>query len=307
MATPAPNATPSKSRRLLVRLPLTVCVLVPTIAPPLAAGGVSDPVAEESDEYTALLPERQFKIADPLACRWVFGDVSDTVAARRQLDTLLGKKIDAVHRICGLTDAQKQKCQLAGRRDNMRFIDRVEEIAVQLQLVKDDPDKIKAVFIEAQRLQRGFKPGFRDDSSLFVKVLEKTLTIEQRASYGPLRAVFRVGGVVQTYGTGADEVLEVNLNFTAAADDELAHLSKLAGLRRLRLDHTQVTDAGLEHLKRLTSMRELDLSRTRVTDAGLKHLQELVGLRVLDLEFTQVSDAGVAELQRALPGLRIEK
>jgi hypothetical protein len=278
MTTAVPNATPLESRRLSIRLDLPLWILVPTFVLPFAAVGAGEPAAEEFEEesagYTALRPEQQVKMAEAA--------VSDAIAARKEFDTLLGKKIAAIDRVCVLTDAQKQKLQLARRGDNIRFN-------------------------EVERLRRRFTPGLREDGSLLAKALVRTLTTEQLASYEPLRAIFRVGGVVQTHGKAADEVLEVNLNFTATADDELAHLSKLPGLQRLRLDHTKVTDTGLEHLTGLTGLRELDLTRTAVTDAGLRHLQGLAGLRLLDLECTQVSDAGVAELQRALPRLKIEK
>jgi len=244
----------TESRRLSIRLHLPMSILMPTFVLALAAVGFGDPAAgefkKESAEYSALQPEKQLKLKRARAAAF------DAIAARKEIDTLLGKKIAAIDRVCGLTDAQKKKLELARRIDITRFD-------------------------EVQSLRSRFTPGFREDGSLLVKVLKRTLTTEQFASYEPLRAVFLVSGVVQTNGT--DEVLEVNLNFTATADDALAHVSKLPGVQRLRLDHTKVTDAGLEHLKALTSLRELDLTRTRVTDAGLRHLQGLGGLVHLPL------------------------
>src|SRR5262249_45647793 len=75
----------------------------------LAAAVASDPPGDESGE-DAPLAVRQTKAAGPTIYGWVFGTrISDAVAARRQLDTILRQRIAVVVRVCGLTDAEKVK------------------------------------------------------------------------------------------------------------------------------------------------------------------------------------------------------
>jgi hypothetical protein len=243
------------------------------------------------------LAEEQVHVADPTVYRWVFGDGSDAVTARKQLEMFLSQKVMLVDRVCGLTDAQKQTLQLAGRGDNKRLLARVEEMGMQLQLVKNDENKVEALFQDAKTLRHHVGAGLSHEM-FFVKSLEKTLTAEQLVRYEPLRAVLSAGGMVQPWLQKSDELLEVTLTGTGFADDGLAQLSDLPGVRALALGGTQVTDAGLAHLKRLTHMRRLILDDTRITDAGVAQLKELTNLEELFLTKTQVTDAGLVHLKR---------
>jgi hypothetical protein len=308
----------------------------------LALASAGDPADEKSGEAVPL-PEQQAETAARTVYGWVFGDVNAgaarkqaaTVAAQQRLDTLLQKKLEIVDGLCGLTDAQKQKLELAGRGDNKGLIDRIDDIAMRFNRDKNDPVKSVALWKETKPIQRGvIRPGLSTDYSLFVKSLEQLLTPEQTIKYAPLRAVFRAGGLVQTWQRGADEVFQINLTGTAFTDDDLAHLTEWSEspiLYALNLAGTKVTDAGLEYLRRLPKLEMLVLSNTKVTDAGLVHLNALTGLQILRLnnthatdvglsglkgltalrelrlKGTQVTDAGVAELQRALPGLTINR
>ena len=292
-------------RRIAIRLPRPLWIGLATVVLSLAPAVAGDPADEESDE-NASLPEQQVKIVDSIVYRWVFGDGSDAVAARQQLDTLLQQKITAVDLICRLTETQKQKLQLAGRGDNKRLLHRVEEIETRFQLAKNDPDKVQALVGEAKLLKLGvIEPGLSNGRLLFVKILEQFLTADQRASYEPLRLVFRVGGVVQARQRAGGDFLRIFLSDTAFADDGLANLKGLTNLEALGLYGTQVTDAGLEHLQELTRLQHLFLSGTQVTDAGLVRLRGLTRLRWLDLAGTQVTDAGVQRLQKALPNCTV--
>lgn len=209
----------------------------------------------------------------------------DAFATPNQLDTLLKEKIALTDQICGLTDAQKLKLEMAGRGDNKRLSDRIEEIQAQFELVKNDLAKVNALHKKAQSLECGIiTPGLSSDGSLFVKVLEQLLTAEQVIKYVPLRIVFRAGGLMRIRQTGRpDQWLDINLAGTAISDDDLAHLNELPSLKSLDLDETRITDSGLPHLKRLTSLKRVSLARTCVTVTGM------------------------AELHRALPDVTIEK
>lgn len=87
------------------------------------------------------------------------------------------------------------------------------------------------------------------------------------------------------------------------ADERVVRpLSRLTGLRMLRLGLTGVTDKGMEHLRSLRSLRSLELREPKVGDAGSAVLKDLPALEYLDLD-TATTDAGLKDLGQ-LPKLR---
>ena len=171
-------------RRVSVRLSRLLCIGLAAVVLSLATGVAGDPIDDESGE-NARLAERQVKLADPTVYRWVFGNGSDAAAARKQLEMFLSQKVALVDRVCGLTDAQKQTLQLAGRGDYRRLLARVEEMGMQLQLVKNDENKVEALFQHAKTLKQQVGPRLSHDT-LFVKSLERILAAEQLVRYEPL-------------------------------------------------------------------------------------------------------------------------
>ncbi len=105
----------------------------------------------------------------------------------------------------------------------------------------------------------------------------------------------------------APSLVWLNLSGTAVTDAGLAHLGKLAQLRRLNLSRTAVTDAGLASLAGLGQLEVLNLYGTGVSDAGLAQLHGLQSLTKLYLWETAVSDAGVAALAAARPGVKVNR
>jgi hypothetical protein len=82
------------------------------------------------------------------------------------------------------------------------------------------------------------------------------------------------------------------------ADDVLAALESLDGLKSLELKGTQATDLGLKHLRGMTGLERLILrSVTEVSDAGAAHLAGLKHLRFLHLTKSRMTDAGLASLR----------
>src|SRR5437868_1355733 len=122
------NPTRLEFRHFSMRLPGVVGIVLAMIVLSWAVAIASDPPDEEA--------------SDPTVYRWVFGDFRlDAAAARKQLDLLLRQKIAVIDHICKLTDAQKQKLELACRADNKELDDRIAEIAVKFAAVKDEPEK----------------------------------------------------------------------------------------------------------------------------------------------------------------------
>jgi hypothetical protein len=298
---------------------------VTTVVLSWAAAFAGDPAKDEQDD-DAPLPAQREQTVKPAVYQWVFGNASDADAARKQLRALLEKKIAIVDHMCRLTDAQREKLELAGVGDNKRLLDRVEKIGLKFQLIRNNPDKYNDLRLQTQSLQRAQLGIFNEDSQ-FIKSLEQLLTAEQRTRYEPLRAVIHAGGLIQTRQRRSQEGLAVLLSGITIQGDELAqlkefpklqdltlhgprvtdaglaHLEGLSSLYLLSLFHTKITDAGLAHLKELSGLQDLSLTAARVTGAGLVHLKGLTKLEYLALNQTQVNDAGLAYLQ-GLTGLR---
>ncbi len=89
---------------------------------------------------------------------------------------------------------------------------------------------------------------------------------------------------------------------TYADEQVVKPLSRLTGLKMLRLDRTGATDKGMGYLRGLRSLRSLELTEPRVGDAGLAVLKDLPALEYVDL-CTATGDAGLKYLGQ-LPNLR---
>ena len=101
--------------------------------------------------------------------------------ARNKLDSALALRVDDVDRICGVTEVQKKKLQLAGRGDIKRFFDRVEETKRRFASAKDN--QFNNIWQEIQPLQAELSSGLFGDDSFFGKTVKRTLTDEQAAHY----------------------------------------------------------------------------------------------------------------------------
>jgi hypothetical protein len=240
--------------------------------------------------------------AVPIVSGMLFGN---SVTARQVLDTLLSQKVAMVDEVCSLTEAQKQKLDLAVRANVKSVLDRAEEVGTRFQLGEINCNRVVELPVEAARLVRQLDPSFFDDSSVFAKVLNNTLTVDQAARFQPYREVFQAGGQVTRRQRMSGHDLEVTLPGTA--DDVLAHVGTLSDLKRLELRRSQVTDAGLAHIEGLTNLTWLGLEKTRVTDAALTHLKGLTRLKTVVVIGTHVTEAGIAEFQHYLPGSRVVK
>jgi hypothetical protein len=121
----------------------------------------------------------------------LFGKGRDEAAARVEFAARVRRTIDDVDRICKLTDAQKQKLELAGRGDSVRLFKQVEELKPRVQkeydenaVKKGDVDAdITKLIRDTQPLRRMLDSESFDEDSLFARALNTTLTAEQRAKY----------------------------------------------------------------------------------------------------------------------------
>ena len=195
-----------------------------------------------------------------------------------------------------MTDAQRQKLELAGRGAIQRLLEGIEERKKKLQLVKDDEKQADRLHDEIEELQRSVESGPFGRGTVFRKSLETTLTAQQTMKYDPIRTVIQAGGLVGTLERGPDVILGALPIGTTLGDEGLSKLKGLTALRYLRLDGTKVTDAGLVHLQGLTNLQDLYLGGTQISDAGLGRLKGMVKLQTLGLYGTQVTDNGLKHL-----------
>jgi hypothetical protein len=115
--------------------------------------------------------------------QWVFQARGDATATRERIHSTLKLRIDDLHRICNLSEPQKQKLTLAARGDIKRFFEQVDAAREQFRAVQNDPNAFNAIWRDIQPLQQKLASGLFGETSLFAKTLRKTLTPEQLAKY----------------------------------------------------------------------------------------------------------------------------
>lgn len=123
-----------------------------------------------------------FEIPEETFEQWVFGGKTTSQVTKR-LDSLLALRVESVERACGLSDGQKNKLQLAGRGDVKRYFGSVEEVRREFRKVRRDQNRINEIWQKIQPLQMKFNTGIFDETSLFCKVLKRTLDPDQSGQY----------------------------------------------------------------------------------------------------------------------------
>jgi hypothetical protein len=122
-------------------------------------------------------------VADENFDQWVFGGRGTAAVIRKRFDSQLFLQVEEIERMCGISEEQKLKLQLAGRGDIKRLFDRVEELRKKFQLVKNDQNKFNEFWQDVQPFQVVFSQGVFGPSSLFNKTLKNTLSADQSANY----------------------------------------------------------------------------------------------------------------------------
>jgi Leucine rich repeat len=283
----------------------------------LRKAGVQERERLGADDFDDIADEPIAKrVDDPLATpgritsqfrNYAFGTqitrLTDNLSFR--LNQILETKVLAVHLLCGLTDAQKQKVSLAGQGDIQRLLDRIERQLAACQLLdQQGVNEIPNEFVNSALVLRAtIDSGPFNEQSIFMKTLNNSMTAQQQGDYEAYRNLERLGGKVHLRSRGLRELQTIRMTDAAFTDAGSVHLRRLTKLEGLILDYTQVSDAGLPNLADLTRLELLDLGGTQVTGTGLRHLRNMQHLQWLDLRRTPLTDAGLAEL-RPLTGLR---
>jgi hypothetical protein len=140
------------------------------------------PVAVDADEDEVVdvgVPQPVFVFADENFDQWLYQDMHNSAGARSRLDAQLLMRLDDLEQSCALTEAQRQKLQLAGRGDIHRLFDRIEELRRKFQTVKSDQNRIGEILQAMQPLQLAMRSGLFGEASLFAKTVRGTLTTDQ--------------------------------------------------------------------------------------------------------------------------------
>jgi hypothetical protein len=125
----------------------------------------------------------------------VYGSDSNAANFQARLDNRLKLKLEEIDRISGLTDAQKQKLQMAGRGDLKRQVERAEKLRVKCDSYTEIADLnqfqkwTEALKSEASAMQHSFSSREPlDADSLLAKCMKTALTAEQVAKYARFAA-----------------------------------------------------------------------------------------------------------------------
>jgi hypothetical protein len=113
----------------------------------------------------------------------VFQPSGNAKTARNQIETKLKLQLDELHRVCGITEAQKQKLTLAASSDIKRFFDEVDKVRKKVKGGKLDQNEWNNIWQEIQPLRIRQSTGLFGDTSFFAKTVRKTLSEEQIQKY----------------------------------------------------------------------------------------------------------------------------
>jgi Zn-dependent oligopeptidase len=163
---------------------LLVAAVAGIIAVGSALWGQDDWDAEEQvlAQPGVLHQRAAFEVPEETFDQWAFGGKT-TAHVTKRLDSLLTLQMESIERACELSTDQKKKLQLAGRGDVKRYFGSVEEVRKKFREVRRDQHKINQIWQDIQPLQTRFNSGLFDESSLFHKVLKRTLDPDQSAQY----------------------------------------------------------------------------------------------------------------------------
>jgi hypothetical protein len=164
-----------KVKRLFLSLILTATVLGFVGSAQIARG-------QEEDELEKPAAEEPQLLSDDNIYQWAFGNGENAAKVHTRLDLLLSLRVEYLEQICGITEGQKKKLQLAGRGDIKRVFDRVETSRTTLKSSKDNEER-NQIIRELSNLQGSLQNTFFERESLFSKTLKRILNQEQLAKY----------------------------------------------------------------------------------------------------------------------------
>jgi hypothetical protein len=105
---------------------------------------------------------------------WVAGRFGTKGGVRVQLEAELQNALAKWKAECHPTDSQLKKLELAGRGDIKRFMDRLNQLAVEFDTSRGEGDEIEMIAIEVRKAKNEMAAGFFGADSLLFKTLSRS-------------------------------------------------------------------------------------------------------------------------------------
>jgi hypothetical protein len=140
------------------------------LAPARPAAAQDDWDAADRAAVAGPVRQPQFNVEMNLN-QWIFRN-ANVAQARDRIDSLLTLRLDCLERGGGLSKAQIEKLQWAGRADVMRFFRDVDALKEECKGLNFNDQRFQQIWPKVNALQGRLSTGLFDDNSLFHKVLE---------------------------------------------------------------------------------------------------------------------------------------
>ncbi len=139
-------------------------------------------VMVEEEEEVVLAVDAGFEFAESNFDQWIFG-VAEPDHGLKRIESLLTLNVDAINQVCGLTEDQVAKLNLAGQGDIKRFYDEVAVLRAKFMRVRRNRNAVNQFYQEIQPVKAKLDAGLFDEGSFFHKVLNGSLDDEQSSKY----------------------------------------------------------------------------------------------------------------------------
>lgn len=103
-----------------------------------------------------------------------------------------------------------------------------------------------------------------------------------------------------------DQITWLELKGVGLEDEQLAIISDLHHLTRLRLQHNDITDQGVQQLQGLNRLESLNLVNTSVTEKSIEQVESFPSLRSLYLWQSKADIAKAKDLRASYPSVDID-
>jgi hypothetical protein len=133
------------------------------------------------------LGQNDFVINEQMFNQWLFS----ANQGHFDPDSELTLHVEAVNRICGLNEPQKEKLRLAGRGDYSRFGRQVDDLRAKYVGKTFNQNELGTIYQKIQPLGLVYQTGLLGKDSLFSKVLANTLTKEQSTKLDEIESARR--------------------------------------------------------------------------------------------------------------------
>jgi hypothetical protein len=147
-----------------------------------AAARAADDDEVVEGPVAANIPQ-QLHFAEANFDQWMFQPLGNARQAQQKIETQVKLQLAELDRVGKLSEAQRQKLELAARGDVQRFLEEVEVLRRKFNGLKGDQNAANQMWQEIQPLQARHNRGLTGPGSLLVKVIPKTLTPEQARQY----------------------------------------------------------------------------------------------------------------------------